>query len=72
MGRVFVISDLHLCHNKEFVWQKRGFDSIEAHDLAILENWNKTVCPEDTVYVLDDVIAEVLHKRSSWREESVN
>lgn len=56
MGRTFVTSDLHIGHNREFVWQARGFESIEEHDLALLTNWNRTVVPEDTVYILGDVM----------------
>lgn len=51
----YFTSDLHIGHNKDFLWGKRGFSSIEEHDTEILERWNNTVWPEDTVYILGDL-----------------
>lgn len=56
MSEVFFTSDLHLCHNKEFIYNPRGFSSIDEHDRTIMNNWNSVVAPEDTVYVLGDII----------------
>ena len=56
MSSIFVTSDLHIGHDREFVWQVRGFDSIEQHDRALVDKWNRTVTPEDTVYILGDVM----------------
>lgn len=53
---IFVVSDLHLCHNKPFLYEPRGFSSIEEHDAAIIENINKYVKPEDELYLLGDLI----------------
>lgn len=52
----FVTSDLHLGHNKEFLYKARGFVSIEEHDLALVKIWNETVSPDDTVYILGDIM----------------
>lgn len=43
MRRIWVTSDLHIGHNKEFVYKERGFQSIEEHDSALLSNWNELV-----------------------------
>ena len=51
----FFCSDLHIGHDKEFLYGPRGFSSIEEHDTAILERWNATVSQEDTVYILGDL-----------------
>lgn len=51
--RVFVIADLHLGHHKAAM--ARGFDSVFAHDNAIIEAWNSVVDKRDVVYVLGDV-----------------
>lgn len=57
MSRVFVTSDTHFCwHDRDFVWGKRGFESVEAMNAAIIENWNSVVRPEDTVFLLGDVM----------------
>lgn len=52
---VFFTSDLHIGHDKDFIWKPRGFNSIEEHDTAIIDNWNKIVGYEDTVYILGDL-----------------
>ena len=51
----FFTSDLHIGHDKDFVWEARGFNSIEEHDTQIILNWNAVVAPEDTVYILGDL-----------------
>lgn len=56
MNKIFLTSDLHFGHDKEFVWKNRGFNSIEEMNSAIVERWNAVVEPEDTVYVLGDLI----------------
>lgn len=53
---IFFTSDLHFCHNQPFIYKDRGFSSIEEHDTAIINNWNKIVSPKDTVYVLGDLM----------------
>ena len=52
---IWFTSDLHLCHDKEFLWGPRGFkDQFEMNE-AIIENWNKVVKPDDIVYDLGDI-----------------
>lgn len=51
----YFTSDLHIGHDKPFIWQARGFNSIEEHDTQILLRWNAIVSPEDTVYILGDL-----------------
>ena len=46
----------HFGHNKKFLWEPRGFNSIEEHDRKIIENWNSVVKPEDEIYLLGDVM----------------
>lgn len=56
MKEIFVTSDLHLRHNKPFLYEPRGFTSIEEHDEAIVERWNSVVKPDDMVFLLGDLI----------------
>lgn len=56
MGELFFTSDTHFCHNQGFLYEPRGFSSIEEHDEAIVENWNKVVKPNDIVYHLGDTM----------------
>lgn len=51
----YFTSDLHIGHDRDFIYKSRGFDSIKDHDSAILTNWNNIVAPSDTVYILGDL-----------------
>lgn len=55
MGKVWVTSDLHFNHQREFVYKVRGFDSIWDMNRAIVDRWNEVVAPDDDVYVLGDL-----------------
>lgn len=46
---IFVTSDLHIGHNKEFLYKPRGFSSIEEHDKALIENWNNLIKDYPTI-----------------------
>lgn len=52
---VYFTSDLHFCHDKDFVWQVRGFESIDEMNAEIVRRWNEIVYPDDDVYVLGDL-----------------
>lgn len=56
MSRVFVTSDTHFGHDREFLFGPRGFDNHVDHDNEVIRRWNETVNPDDTVYHLGDVI----------------
>ena len=62
-GNRFLISDTHFGHTN--TWEKftledgsplRPFTSTEEMDETMVDNWNKTVRPQDTVYHLGDVV----------------
>lgn len=50
---VWFTSDLHFGHR--LVAGLRGFDSVEDHDSAIMENWHRVVRDDDQVWVLGDL-----------------
>jgi calcineurin-like phosphoesterase family protein len=54
MGEVFFTSDTHFCHQPSFLWEPRGFNSVEEMNEELVERWNKVVKPEDEVYHLGD------------------
>jgi len=56
MGDIWVTSDLHLFHDKGFLYEPRGFNSVYDMNDAIITNWNKLVKPNDDVYVLGDCV----------------
>lgn len=50
----YFISDLHFCHDKEFIWKARGYNSVEEMNDKQVEKWNSRVKKGDVVYVLGD------------------
>lgn len=54
MSRIWICSDLHFGHDKDFIYGPRGFDSIEEHDKTIIKNWNELVSWNDEVWLLGD------------------
>ena len=53
---IYLTSDLHFCHNREFLYKPRGFDSVWDMNKVIVESWNKVVGADDDVYVLGDLM----------------
>lgn len=51
----FITSDLHFNHNREFIYNSRGFKSIQEHDEAIIERWNSIILSHDDVWFLGDI-----------------
>ena len=58
----FFSSDLHFGHNRAFIYEPRGFSSIEEHDAAIVENWNSMVGSHDVCYLLGDCMLGANHE----------
>lgn len=55
-SRVWVTSDLHLNHDKNFIWQARGFNSVQEMNKTIIKNLQELVHAEDELYICGDVI----------------
>lgn len=53
---IYVTSDLHLGHNKMFLYEPRGFADIQEHNEKIIELWNSMITDEDDVYILGDLV----------------
>lgn len=53
---IFFSSDWHIGHQKNFLYEPRGFSSIEEHDAQILKNCNEIVKPEDELWLLGDLV----------------
>lgn len=56
MSKIWLTSDTHFEHDKDFVWKARGFENVSKMNQAIVKNWNAVVGVEDTVYLLGDVM----------------
>ena len=51
---IYLTSDTHFCHDKPFIYEPRGFSSIQEMNETLIENWNGAVSKNDIVYVLGD------------------
>lgn len=52
---IFLVSDWHFNHDKPFIYETRGFKTIEEMNEAIIQRHNALVQPNDDVYVLGDL-----------------
>lgn len=59
---IYLTSDLHFCHNREFLYGPRGFSCIEDMNEGIIENWNKIITNDDDVYILGDLMLSDTNK----------
>ena len=55
MENIWFTSDFHFGHAQSFIYEKRGFYSVEEMNESIVDNWNKMVRPQDIVYCLGDI-----------------
>ena len=53
---IWLTSDWHFGHDREFIWKARGFDSVRQMNECIIYRHNKLVAPDDDVYVLGDLM----------------
>lgn len=55
-NKIYLTSDLHLMHQRPFLYEPRGFSSVYEMNDAIVNNWNSIINMEDHVYVLGDLM----------------
>ena len=53
--QVWILSDLHLGHNKEFIWGPRGFHSVQEMNDIIIKNIQSKVKDNDVFYICGDL-----------------
>ena len=52
--KIYLCSDLHLFHDREFIYKPRGFQSCEEMTDCYLNYWHNTVEKDDVVIVAGD------------------
>ena len=67
---IFIVSDLHLGHSKDFIYGARGFENVEDMNSEIIRRWNRVVGEEDDVFVLGDLVMGSLE--NVWLLEELN
>lgn len=58
----FFIADTHFGHASILSYDDRPFVDIESHDEELIASWNRSVHPEDDVYMLGDISYHRLDK----------
>lgn len=53
---IYFTSDLHLNHDKDFIYKPRGYNNVDEMNRAIIETWNSIVPEDDAVFVLGDIM----------------
>lgn len=53
---IWISSDYHFNHDKEFIWKARGFESVEEMNETIVKKNNECVAPEDTLIICGDLM----------------
>ena len=53
---IYVTSDLHLLHDKEFIYKPRGFTNTKDMSEVIIDNLRKTIKYDDDLYILGDIV----------------
>lgn len=56
MKNIYLISDLHFNHDKDFIWKARGYNSIEEMNDSLVRSFNEVVSENDIVYILGDLM----------------
>ena len=66
---IYITSDLHFGHEREFLYGPRGFTTISEHDQKIIENWNSIVKDDYIVDVLGDIMLnDNINGRKCWNQ----
>lgn len=65
MSEIWFTSDLHFGHMTIIEKAYRPFSTVDEMNQTLIDNWNAVVSPEDTVWILGDVVmgqfAENIH-----------
>lgn len=54
MANIWLTSDLHFNHDKSFIWEARGFSSVQEMNEEQIARYNAFVEDEDIVYIAGD------------------
>lgn len=55
MAKTFFIADLHIGDKNILTYEHRPFKNLKDMKKTIVDNWNKVVSEDDTVYLLGDI-----------------
>ena len=64
---IYFVSDTHFGHQKEFLYKKRGFATIEEHDKVVFENIMAVASQDNTLWNLGDTYMNELSSENRNR-----
>lgn len=53
---IWVTSDLHFCHDREFLYEPRGFADVDEMNAALVRRINEVVDDSDDLWILGDLM----------------
>lgn len=56
MSEIWLSSDYHFQHNREFIYKPRGFENVDEMNETIIANHNDVVREDDDIYLLGDLM----------------
>ena len=56
MSKIWITSDLHLGHDREFIWGARGYADVNEMNMKQIEKFNSVVADDDEVWILGDLV----------------
>ena len=51
---IYVTSDLHLFHDRRFIYKPRGFDSVKDMMNCYINEWKNNITKDDDIYLVGD------------------
>lgn len=66
---IYVTSDLHFGHDREFIWQARGYNNVEEMNQEQLRKFNETVAADDEVWILGDLTLGDLEQGAAFLKQ---
>ena len=66
MQKIYFTSDLHFGHDRAFIYEPRGFTSVEEMNEEQLKRYNSIVNEEDEVYILGDLTLGPLEEGAKY------
>lgn len=56
MNKIFFTADLHFCHDRAFIYEPRGFKSVQEMNEEIVKRAWEVMDEEDDLYILGDLM----------------
>jgi len=70
--KVYVSSDLHLGHNRDFVFESRGFVDVNTHNNGVIDSINLVARPKDILILLGDFCLNTSHQQFDAYLDRIN